>query len=83
MPRVHPVGLGGAQASTPAGSGDAGGPHVPGDLIASDVMAGTPGGFPEFAGAADPVIVFPQFLERQSDRRIAAGSRRRVRALVA
>jgi len=55
--------------------GDAGGPHVPGDLITSDVVASTAGCFPQFTGTVDAIVVFPKLPQRRTDDLVAAGSR--------
>lgn len=64
----------------PVGPGDAGGPHVPGDLIATDVVPGTSGGLPELAGSVDLVVAFPELLQRRTDHRVSACPALGVRA---
>jgi hypothetical protein len=51
------VGLGGADPFAAAHPDNAGGAHVPGDLITAHVMAGSAGGFPQLARPADAVFV--------------------------
>jgi hypothetical protein len=68
------VGLGGADPLAAASPGDAGGPHVPGDLITSDVVASTAGCFPQLAGTVDAIVVFPELPQRRTDYRVAAVS---------
>jgi len=75
MPRRGGVGFGGADPFAAPSSGDAGGPHVPGDLITSDVVASTAGGFPQLAGTVDAIVVFPEPPQRRTDDRVAAGAR--------
>lgn len=53
MARRGGVGFDSADPFAAPRSGDAGGPHVPGDLIPSDVVASTAGGFPQLAGTVD------------------------------
>ena len=75
MPRRGGVGFGGADPFAAPSSGDAGGPHVPGDLITSDVVASTAGGFPQLARTVDAIVVFPEPPQRRTDDRVAARSR--------
>jgi len=48
---------------------------VPGDLITSDVVASTAGGFPQLARTVDAIVVFPEPPQRRTDDRVAAGAR--------
>jgi len=48
---------------------------VPGDLITSDVVASTAGGFPQLAGTVVAIVVFPEPPQRRTDDRVAAGAR--------
>ena len=75
MPGRGGVGFGGADLSAATSTGDAGGPHVPGDLITSDVVASTAGCFPQFTGTVDAIVVFPEPPQRRPDDLVAAGSR--------
>ena len=75
MPRRGGVGFGSADPFAATSTGDAGGPHVPGDLITSDVVASTAGGFPQLAGTVDAIVVFPEPPQRRTDDRVAAGAR--------
>ena len=50
--------------------------HVAGNLIASDVLAGAAGGFPQFARDVDPIIVLPELPGRWFPGRRPAGPRR-------
>lgn len=59
MPRRAGVDLGGADPFAAADSGDPGGPHQPGDLVTTDVVAGASCCFPQLAGTVDPVVVLP------------------------
>ena len=51
---------------------------MPDDLIASYVVAGTPGGCPQLAGPVDPVVVFSERPQRRPDHRVAAVLARRA-----
>jgi hypothetical protein len=48
---------------------------VPGDLITSDVVASTAGGFPQLARTVDAMVVFPELSQRRTDDGVSAGSR--------
>ncbi len=74
MTRRGGVGFGGADPFAAARSGDASGPHMPGDLITSDVMASTAGCFPQLAGAVDAIVVFPDLPQRRPQDGVAARS---------
>jgi hypothetical protein len=50
------IGFGAADALAAADPDEAGGPDVPGDLIASDVVTGTAGGLPKLASTVDRLI---------------------------
>lgn len=76
MPRCFRVGFGGAYPFAPARSDHPGGPHVPGHLIAPDVMTSAAGGFPQLACPVDAVVVRPQLFEGSSSRCVAAHPRR-------
>ena len=60
MPWGAEVGLGGADPLPAPHTLDALDPHQAGDLVAPDVMAGSPSRYTELAGAVDPVVVLPQ-----------------------
>src|SRR5262245_45613630 len=77
MTRGGGVRSGGAAPFAATRSGDAGGAHVPGDLITSDVVAGTAGCFPQLARPVDAVVVLPQLAQRWADHGVTAGPRRR------
>jgi hypothetical protein len=71
MPRCGGVGFGGADLFAATHSGDAGGPHVPGDLSTS----GATRCFPEHAGTLDAVVVVPELAQRRTEDGVAAVSR--------
>ena len=75
MARRGGVGFGSADPFAAPSAGDAGGPHVPGDLITSDVVASTAGCFPQLAGTVDTIVVFPELSQRRTDDRVSAGPR--------